>query len=150
MIKFISKFPFISIVKSKYEIIVMNDNEFTSKQKEIIKFINGNLSVDNIPINKIRYVFNHTFLYDINNNEINPVYQIMKPINFGWKKKPCLEIGKPENSIQINFVKYIDIDDITKQMVMISKKGIVLYVEEYQFYGEVGIVNLDFLIKDNS
>lgn len=149
MIKFTSKFPYITIVKGGYLNITMNNDELTQKQKDLIKFINGILSVDNVPINKIRYVFNYTFLYDIDNNVINPKYQVMKPTNLGWKKKPCIEIGKPENSIQINFVKYIDIDDITKQMVMISKRGVVLYVDEYQFDGEVGIINLDFLIKDN-
>lgn len=147
MIKFISKFPYISIVKGSYETIVMNDNELTQKQRELINFIDGILSVDSIPTNKIRYVFNHSFLYDIDNNKINPVYQIRRAVNFG-KKKLDIEIGKPENSHNINIIEYIDIDDINKETVKSSKRGIVLFVEEYQFYGNVGIVDLDFIVEN--
>ena len=63
MIKFTSKFPYISIVKGSYETIIMNNNELTPKQRELIDFIDGILSVNSIPSNKIRYVFNLCRIY---------------------------------------------------------------------------------------
>lgn len=151
MIKLISKFPFIDFIKGSYQTIVMNDNYLTSKQRELIKFINGILSVDNISINKIRYVFTSSFLYDIDNNKINPVYQVMKPINFGRKKKPDIEIGKPENSITITFEEFVNIDDfeIIKMFMNLNKKGVVMYINENDFHRFVGIIGLNVNVENN-
>jgi len=146
MLKLTSKFPFFKIEKFGYERIVMNDHENTEKQKEMIKFVTGILSVNQIPINKIRFVFTPSFLYDINNDKINPVYQIMIPNKLGGRtKKPIVEIGKPENSITIKFCEYVDIDDYEtiKPVVKASKKGVVMYIDEINFQGIVGACNLD-------
>lgn len=153
MIKFISKFPYFKIEKSGYERIVMNDHERTDHQKEMIKFVKGILSVNQIPTNKIRFVFTPSFLYDIDNDKINPVFTIMMPKKFGGRKKrPIVEIGKPENSINIKFREYIDIDDvdIIKPVVKASKKGIVIYIDERTFDGMVGAVNLDICIAEHN
>lgn len=151
MISFISKFPYFKIEKSGYERIVMNDHERTDHQKEMIKFVKGILSVNQIPTNKIRFVFTPSFLYDIDNDKINPVFTIMMPKNFGGRKKrPIVEIGKPENSIKISFSDYVDIDDtdIIKPVVKASKKGVVMYIDELTFNGIVGAVNLDACIAE--
>lgn len=151
MIKFTSKFPYISIVKGSYLTIVMNNDELTPKQRELIDFIDGILSINSIPSNKIRYVFNRSFLYDIDNNKINPTYQVMRPINFGRKKKPDIEIGKPENTINITIGEHIDIDDfeIIKFFIKQNKKGVVIYINENDFHGIVGIIGLNSSIEDN-
>jgi len=149
MLKLISKFPFFKFEKSGYEKIVMNDHELTDHQKEQIKFIKGILSVNQIPTNKIRFVFTPSFLYDIDNNKINPVFTIMMPEKLGGRrKKPILEIGKPANSIKIKFSDYVDIDDyeVIKPVVKASKKGVVMYIDEHNFEGVVGAVNLDISI----
>jgi len=149
MLKFISKFPFLKIEKAGYERIVMNDGERTDHQKEMIKHVKEILSVNQIPTNKIRFVFVPVFLYDIDNDEINPVFTILMPKNLGWRnKKPIVEIGKPENTIRIKFNDYVDIDDynLIKPVVKASKKGVVIYIDEFNFNGIVGAINLDISI----
>jgi len=154
MLKLTSKFPFFKVEKFSYEKIVMNDHENTEKQKEMIKFVTGILSVNQIPINKIRFVFMPSFLYDIDKDKINPVYQIMMPnlVNKGRKKRLILEIGKPENSFTIKINEYVDIDDYEtiKPIVKSSKKGMVMYINEIDFQGVVGACNLDVCIDDHN
>ena len=152
MLKLTSKFPFFKVEKFSYEKIVMNDHENTEKQKEMIKFVTGILSVNQIPINKIRFVFMPSFLYDIDKDKINPVYQIMMPKNEGRKKRPILEIDKPKNSFTVRINKYVDIDDYEtiKPVVMSSKKGVVMYIDEINFEGVVGACNLDACIDDHN
>jgi len=150
MFKLIPKFPFFKIKKVGYKEIIMNDDVLTEHQKEMIKFVKGILSINQIPTNKIRFVFVPTFLYDIDNDKINPVFTIMIPKKLGWrKKKPILEIGKPKNTIPIKFIEYVDIDDYEriKPVVKASKKGVVMYINEQTFHGIVGACNLDATIE---
>ena len=152
MLKFISKFPFFKIEKSGYIKVTVNNKKLTDHQKEMIKFITGILSINQIPINKIRFVFTPTFLYDIDNNSINPIFQIMIP-NYPLRKhKPIIEIDKPVNSTTIKFVDYINIDDhqIIKPIVKASKKGVVMYINESNFDGIVGACNLDVCIAHHN
>jgi len=149
MIKLISKFPFIKFEKSGYITVSVNGKELTDHQKEMIKFVRGILSVNQIPINKIRFVFAPTFLYDIDKNEINPVFQLMIPKYPFRRKKGIIEIGKPLNTISIKFSDFVNIDDdeIIKPVVKASKKGVVMYIDEATFNGIVGACNLDTCIK---
>jgi len=149
MITLISKFPFFKIKKNKYNEIIINDNFRTEKQKELIKFIKGILSVDQVPINKIRFVFAPLFFYDIGNDKVNPIFQILLPEKYNSKKdRPIIEIGKSEKTIPIRFSEYVDIDDnLIKLVLKHSKKGIVMYINENYFNGTVGIVNIDTVIE---
>ena len=146
MIKLISKFPFFKIEDSGYERIVMNDHSPTDKQIELIKSVKETLSMNQIPINKIRFVFTPSFLYDVDNNKINPVFTIMMPKKLGWRKrKPIIEVDKPANSFTVRFCEYVDIDDAEtiKPVVKSSKKGVVFFIDEKNFEGVVGACNLD-------
>lgn len=60
---------------------VGNDGELLDWQKELITK-NRNLLLDNqVPINKIRFVFQPSFEYDVDKNVINPIYDVMIPID---------------------------------------------------------------------
>jgi hypothetical protein len=153
MLKLISKFPFLKVEKSGYERIVMNDHENTEKQMKLIKSVKETLSLNQIPTHKIRFIFVPSFLYDIDNDKINPVFVIMMPKKLGnKKKKPIIEINKPQNSIKISIMEYVNIDDheIIKPLVKSSKRGVVMYLDEIDFQGVVGAVNLDISIAQHN
>jgi len=144
MFKLISKFPFFKTEDNGYERIVIKDRPKTKRQSDLVKKVKAVLRESRIPTNKIRFVFEPTFLYDIDANEINPVYTVMMPRR---KKKPIIEVDKPANSFVIKFCEFIDIDDdeTIKPVVMSSKKGVVMYIDEknFNFDYNVGAVNLD-------
>jgi len=147
MFKFISKFPFFKIEDNGYERIVIEERPKTKRQSDLVKKVKAVLSESRIPLNKIRFIFEPTFLYDIDANKINPVYTIMMPKNPGRKKKPIIEVDKPANCFTIKFSEFVDIDDAEtiKPVVMSSKRGVVMYIDEknFNFNYSVGAVNLD-------
>ena len=147
MFKFISKFPFFKSRDDGYVKIVIKDRPKTKRQSDLVKKAKAVLSESRIPLNKIRFIFEPTFLYDIDANEINPVYSIMMPKR---KRKPIIEIDKPANSFTVKFCEFVDIDDAEtiKPVVMSSKKGVVMYIDEKNFHLDyrVGAVNLDATI----
>lgn len=152
----ISKFPYIRFKKTSifegktiYEKrSVGNDGELLDWQKELITK-NRNLLLDNqVPINKIRFVFQPSFEYDVDKNVINPIYDVMIPIDgeTGKVKKehPEISIGRPHNLICVPlFTHKVENNyDFIKHMVKNTKRGIVIFIiEEESFIYCVDIEN---------
>jgi len=127
-------YKYINIFKNKvvYEKHTIGNNGVApDSHKELIK-ANKQLLLDNqVPINKIRFVFQPTFTYDVNNNIINPKYDIMLPINGNTglhaKDHPIIEINKP--NIKMIRVNSYDVDDnyeFIKNLIKKSKLGVVI------------------------
>ena len=146
----ISKFPYIRFKKTSifegktiYEKrSVGNDGELLDWQKELITK-NRNLLLDNqVPINKIRFVFQPSFEYDVDKNVINPIYDVMIPIDgeTGKVKKehPEISIGRPHNLICVPlFTHKVENNyDFIKHMVKNTKRGIVIFIIEEE-HGEL-------------
>jgi len=140
MLKSIQKFfKTINIFKNKvvyevvYEKYVMGGDKNLDWQKVLIAENRKLLSENQVPINKIRFVFQPVFQYDIDKNEINPEYVIMLPVNENQlfnKKAPVIEIKKPKNLINVSVQSYRMSDnyEFLKQLVKKSKRGVVIYV----------------------
>lgn len=139
---FIPMFPYVqfkevSIFEGKtvYEKHSMGDDgELQDWQKELVK-INKALLLDNrVPINKVRFVFQPSFTYDVDKNIINPKYDVMLPINGSNgkvnEKAPLIEIGKPSKFISVNVISY-KVDDnyeFIKHMVKKAKRGVAIFI----------------------
>jgi hypothetical protein len=140
---FISRFPYvqfkeINLFKGKtiYEKYTMGGNHIDAKEKRLIRD-NQNLLLENgVPINKVRFVFEPIFTYDIDKNTINPVYHVMLPINGNnrlfAKEEPVIEIGKPKNLITISVGNYCTDDNYAylKKILKRSKKGVVIFIAD--------------------
>ena len=135
---FTSKFPFIEnrvVFKPEdYTTIIVNGDPLTDDQKETIKVAKNILTQLRIPLNKIRFVFDKTFEYDVDTDKVNPQYKLLQP-KIKSKRIHPIEIGKPENIMKIHLGLY-DVDYI-KDIVKNSKKGVVIMLRE-GFY-EAGI-----------
>jgi hypothetical protein len=124
---FISKFPFIEnrvVFKPEdYTTIIVNGKPLTTAQRETIRIAKNVLSREQIPLNKIRFVFDRTFEYDVDTDTVNPKYKRLVP-KIQSKKIHPIEIGKPENIMEIHLGLY-DFDYI-KDVVKSSKMGVVM------------------------
>lgn len=91
------------------------------------------LSLNGINLNKVRFVFNPMFQYDIDADIINPNYMVLIPTKKNGlydKKSGILEIKKPKNVISVAVNTYMVKDNYKyiKQLVKKSKRGIVIYI----------------------
>lgn len=129
-------YKYINIFKNKivYEKHSMYYGEISESLKTLIN-TNKQLLLDNhVPINKIRFVFQPIFTYDIDNNIINPKYDILLPINGNnglfAKDHPVIEINKPKNMIKIPINSYCVEDNykFIKHLVKNSKLGVVIMI----------------------
>ena len=116
--------------------IVGNDDKYNDDQKTLINK-NKQLLLDNqVSINKIRFVFSPNFTYDINNNIINPNYEMLIPINANngkfSKNSPIIEINKPKKLIHVSVNNYSVSDNyiFIKTMVKKSKLGVVIMLAD--------------------
>ena len=85
------------------------------------------LSENQIPLKKIRFVYEKSFIYDVDNNKINPEYETIIPIK---KKHPVIEVDKPENTMEVFLGEYRTVDNYAtlKQLTGKTKKGIAFLV----------------------
>ena len=120
--------------KTAYQKHTVGGNTIDSKRKAFIRENQNILIANRVPINKIRFVLTPSFAYDIDNNEINPVYQIMLPVDdkTGLFKKgePIIEVGKPQNIIAINVGSY-KLDDnyaYLKAILKRCKRGVAIFI----------------------
>jgi len=95
------------------------------------------LRLNGVNTNKIRFVFMPTFLYDIDNNIVNPKYLAFFPLrddNRFDKDAPVIEIGKPKNivGVSVNSYKVDDNYEFIAELVKKTKKGIVIYIVEHE------------------
>lgn len=109
----------------KYEAFLLNGNLMSKEQKEMLKISKKILNDNNVPLNKIRFVLEPSFMYDIDNDRINPTYRQLVSKN---KKAPIIEINKPENSMMIflGVYKALDNYDMLKKLVKQTKKGVII------------------------
>lgn len=161
MIKFASKFPFIRFERTLsandyHEAIIHKTNNSSESNTYLLKVCKDLLIENRIPLNKIKFVFDKSFVYDVDNNVINPQYKIILPLK---KKHPVIEVGKPLNTMTVNLAENRGYDNfkILKQIAGKSKKGIALLVsneledvmwiasldEAVNFYKQME-VNLDY------
>lgn len=136
-LEFTSKFPFIQKTKISYLKFEIGDNNELRDFQILIKKYRTLLLENQVPINKIRFVAQPTFMYDIDKDVINPKYHVMLPID---KKTgvmnanyPIIEINKPEKiiTISVNTYKYKDNYKLLKEKLKGTKKGIVIYYIDY-------------------
>lgn len=126
--------------KTVYERYAMGDAIPTLDQENLIAR-NRKLLLDNqVPITKVRFVFQPSFHYDVDKNVVNPKYNEMLPIdgNTGLfvKDAPVISIGKPEKLITVNILGY-KVDDnyaFIKGMLKKTKRGLVIFIVDELVY----------------
>jgi hypothetical protein len=147
MIIITNKFPFIKFQKKfkseNYKIITLNNNKLTNNQITLIKSCKNILLENQIQLNKIKFVCEQSFMYDIDNNVINPKYQRMIPIKI--KRKPIIDISKPQNIMTI-FLGENRTDnnfELLKKLTKNTKKGIVMLANNSDLNDVMWLANLD-------
>jgi hypothetical protein len=141
MLEFTSKFPYITyrrILKPEdFITITMNSEELSLEQKNEIKAAKELLTFQGIPLNKVRFVFERTFTYDVDADIVNPKYTVLQPKK-KFKKAHPVEIGKPVNFMTISVGLYqTDHDNYesVKKIIKGSKRGVVI---------NLGFASLDY------
>jgi hypothetical protein len=123
-------------IKSKtvYHKHTVGTEVIDKKMRDIIHY-NRNLLLDNrVSINKIRFVFQPVFTYDVDKDVINPKYEIMLPFDYKTgqfrNNEPIIEIKKPENIIGITVDTYKFDNNFAqlKEILKNSKLGIVIFI----------------------
>ena len=143
MINFIKKYPFIKIIPKivDYESIIVNEKQLSDEEKRELKEAKEILSLHQIPLNKVRFVFDIKFTYDVTNNIVNPRYVKLIP-----KKKTkydqSIDVDAPTDLMTILVGTYqTDYDDFknVREIIRKSKKGVVIML------GDSGSGNLSGL-----
>jgi hypothetical protein len=129
-----------------YKTEVLNGRPMSKAQKELLKTCRKILSDNNIPLNKIRFVLELHFIYDVDNNIINPTYTRLIPKN---KKQPIVEIDKPKNSMSVFLGQYETVNNfnVVRNFAKNTKKGIVMLACEKDYGIVVWLADLDDAIK---
>lgn len=162
MIRFTNKFPFISfkrkLTANDYHAPIEHGTYVVSNDdyQRLIGISKEQLIENGIPLNKIRFVFEKSFIYDVEKNAINPSFKTMIPIK---KKHPVIEIGKPEHTILVHLGENRTYDNFLhlKNLAKKSRKGVALLVgdnyedvmwtasldDAIEFYKE-GFYNLEY------
>jgi hypothetical protein len=165
---FISEFPFIKFKKrfspNEYMRVPSMPLNLNLKDKTLITRNRHLLSLNQIPLNKIRFVFQPAFSYDIDKDVINPQYETFIPLRKDGSglfdnKAPVIEFGKPEKLVMIvvNNYKVNDNYVFIKQLLKNSKRGIVIFLaddigekisSEYKYYVDSEIIRLSDLDEE--
>ncbi len=128
----------------KYETFILNTKPMSAKQKELLKRYKRQLIDNKIPLSKIRFVFEPSFSYDMDNDVINPIYKQLLPNN---KKSPIIEIDAPRRVVKmyVDGYSHADIDTyfVLRGNIKKSKLGIVILVSEVDSSDAIYIANLD-------
>lgn len=130
----------------KFETFYQNANVMTNQQKELIKSCKRVLTNNKVPLNKIRFVLESSFTYDVDNNLINPTYKKLVPDN---NKYPVIEVNKPHNVMTIVVGEYRTYDNflMLKEIIKKNKKGVVVLANDIDYRDVICIANLDDAIK---
>lgn len=107
--------------------------------RELIKKNRNLLSDNGVNLNKIRFIFQPTFTYDIDRDCVNPQYSVYLPLRnddsgLFDKHAPLLELGKPANLVTgtVNNYKFEDNYAFIKELTKKTKRGIAIYIIEHQ------------------
>jgi hypothetical protein len=129
-----------------YKTVVLNGRPMTKAQKELLKTCKKRLSDNSIPLNKIRFVLEPSFIYDIDSNAINPTYTQLIPRK---RKHPVVEIGKPKNSLTVFVGQYQTVNNfnVIRNLARSTRKGLVVLASEEDYNTVVWLANLDDAIQ---
>ena len=128
----------INIFKGRtvYEKHMMGGTTITAVQQNLIKK-NQNLLLDHgVPIGKVKFVFSPQFTYDIDKNQINPVYHTFFPINSNnglfAKDEPVIEVGKPDKliTVVVGSYKMADNYEYLKEILKRCKRGVAIMIND--------------------
>ena len=157
MLQLIRKFPFFKIIEVQtppnFNTVIVNGEELTEIEKKQIKNAKDLFTRNEIPINKVRFIFDFTFTYDVDKDVVNPKYTVLVP----RKKKDdnhAIEINVPENLMTIEVGVYeteYDYYNNVRSIIKSTKKGVVIKLNfKEQFSGldhDVLMANLDNAIE---
>jgi hypothetical protein len=129
---------FFEIFRKKivYEKYTLGATSVTAVQQNLIKKNQNLLSEHGVPINKVRFVFQPQFNYDVDKNVINPVYHAFFPISgesgLFVKDEPVIEIGKPDNlmMVVVGNYKFDDNYAYLKETLKRCKIGVVIMIND--------------------
>ena len=137
MLQIIRKFPFFKIVEVQtppnFDTVIVNGEELTKTEKKQIKEAKDLLSFYQIPLNKVRFVFDKTFTYDVDKDIVNPKYVKLIPRK-KRKNNNIIDINVPAELMTIHVGLYqTDYDDFenVKEIIKKSKKGVVIMLKDY-------------------
>jgi hypothetical protein len=136
------RYPYVKLEKYKpfkkkiiYKPYDMGDNVVNDEAlRELVKKNKELLLNNQVPIAKIRFVFQPSFTYDIDNDVINPKYQVMLPLDeksgLFVNNAAIVEIGKPANLMKVNVRNYRTDDNYAylKSILKYSKNGLAVYI----------------------
>jgi len=96
--------------------------------KEFEEINRKTLRLNGVNTNKIRFVSTPVFGYDVDDNVINPQYDVCIPLN---GKGEVIEINKPKNfaTVIVNTYKVEDNYEFLAELVKNTKKGIVICID---------------------
>lgn len=128
------------------------------------------LLLNQIPLAKIRFVFQPNFTYDVDKNVINPPYEMFLPLRKDGsglfdKDAPVIELGKPKNLMMVGVNNY-KVDDnyaFIKHILQGTKRGIAIFLvdemvddlfghgeEKIHYYSSVDAENLRLINLDEA
>ena len=114
LLLFTKKFPFLKFRKryspNEYHKVSVNELNSDEKLKKLLAENKELLLLNQVPLDKIRFTFQPTFTYDIDNNVINPNYIILLPTKDG-------NYFKYDNENKISPILF----DNTRQPIEINK-----------------------------
>ena len=146
MIKLIKKYPFLKIVPKPvdYDSIIMNEKELSDEEKRQIKLAKELFSLHQIPLNKIRFIFDTKFTYDISKDVVNPKYVKLIPKK-KTKHNHIIDVDAPAELMTITVGTYqTDYDEFknVREIIKKSKKGVVVSLDDLG----TGKIGLDYCI----
>jgi hypothetical protein len=147
MIKFTRKFPFIRFYKpltaeDYHDIsIVTGHTNVVPDNQTMIKLSKDQLIENRISLTKIRFVSEASFIYDVDNDIINPTYKVMLPKKV---KHPIIEIGKPQNTMTVFLGENRTGNNyaLLKEKLRKSKRGVALLIS-FNYEEVMWIASLD-------
>jgi len=157
MLQLIRKFPFFKHVEVQtppnFDTVIVNGEELTELEKKQIKAAKDLFILQQIPLNKVRFVFDFKFTYDIDKDIVNPKYTVLVPRKKKKNNHP-IEIGVPENLMTISVGVYqTDYDDFNnvRSIIKNTKKGVVVKLSHIEHFSglehDMLMANLDKAIE---
>jgi hypothetical protein len=157
MLQIIRKFPFFKVVEVQtppnFDTVIVNGEDLTEIEKKQIKAAKELFALQQIPINKVRFIFDFKFTYDIDKDIVNPKYTVLVPRKKKKDNHP-IEIGVPENLMTIEIGVYqTDYDDFNnvRSIIKNAKKGVVIKLNHSDHFSgmehDILMANLDAAIE---